>query len=216
MYKYLFLFLIFGACTKDRVIADIPQDPIEVDGDRQVINYWSFNNDEPPTELMMPSFSFTVGQLIYRGNEQQLPYCDGGNQSCWESVNDGTELNAVNGAPAGRALRLRNPASELIIESSTVGFREIELSYAMKRTGSGAQVNAIFYSTDGSNFIFSGVEENVFTITEDYERIIFDVSNIPGLNNNPNVKFKIVFEDGNNNSSGNNRMDNLLITGVAM
>lgn len=213
MYKYFFLVLIFSACTKDRLI---PVEPIGVGGDRQVVNYWSFNNDEPATVLMQPSYAFTVGQILYFGNEQQLPYCDGASQACWESVNDGTELNAIDGAQAGGALRLRNPASELIIESSTIGFREIELSYAMKRTGSGAQVNTIFYSTDGSNFIFSGVEENVFTISEDYERIIFDVSNIPGLNNNPNVKFKIVFEDGNNNSSGNNRMDNLLITGVAL
>jgi hypothetical protein len=33
------------------------------------------------------------------------------------------------------------------------------------------------------------------------------------VNNNENLRIKIDFADGNNNDSGNNRIDNLLITG---
>ncbi len=209
---YFIILLLGFSCTKDRII---PQEPTIIDGELAVINFWDFNTTNP-SDILIPSESVTKGELTYFGNEIQLEYCDGGNQSCWETVNDGTDLNALETTVSGRALRLRNPADELIISSSTAGFYDIETSFAVKRTGSGAQTLHLFYTTDGSNFGYAGLEENVFTVTEDYQLIELDLTNIAAANNNPQFKLKIVFKDGNNNNSGNTRFDNLLITGKSL
>ena len=111
----------------------------------------------------------------------------------------------------GTALRLRNPCSHLDILINSIGYRDLKLSYACKRTGSGAQTSELLYSTDGVTFSSASLEENSFTVIEEYELISLDFSKIQGLNNNSEAIIRIQFKDGNNNSSGNNRLDNIRI-----
>lgn len=198
------------SCTKDR---NIVKTPIAVDGDRIILNYWDFNDDEEPANIITPVISETSHSISFYQNGDELPYCDGDSQSCWESVNDGTLDNAYHSSEAGRALRLRNPCSYLDIHCSTEGYGEIEISYAVKRTGSGAQKNILQYASNGVSFSSLGLIENEFTVEEDYNIIAINLENVPSTNNATNFVFRILFEDGNNNSSGNNRIDNLMITG---
>lgn len=197
-------------CTKDR---DISKEPIELQDGNILIHYWDFNNNDTPESIVAPTISETTSSIGFFQNGSKLPYCDGGNQSCWESVNDGTIENAQNDSEAGRALRLRNPCSYLEIKGSTEGFGEIKLGYAIKRTGSGAQKNILQYTTDGTSYSTLGIDENEFSISEGYKVVSVDFKNVNGANNNPNFGIRILFEDGNNNNSGNNRLDNLTFIG---
>jgi hypothetical protein len=203
--------LLFSfSCTKDRSIA---KTPISLEGDRIIINYWDFNNADNPLAIISPTISETNQSINFYHNGDDLPYCDGNGESCWESVNDGTLENAYFSSEAGRALRLRNPCSYLDVHCSTEGFGEIEISYAVKRTGSGAQKNRLQYSANGTNFSSLGLTENEFTVEEDFSVITANLKNVPSANNATNFVFRILFEDGNMNNSGNNRIDNLMISG---
>jgi hypothetical protein len=197
------------SCTKDRQIHRVP---LLLDDGQTVIHYWDFNNSSRD-EFLKPSQSLSKSYITFTLNDDSLPFCGGGNQSCWEPVNDGTLFNIQGNASAGNAIRLRNPCSTLEINATTFGFGDITLSYAIKRTGSGAKVHRIQYATDGVQFKEQGLTTNTFDVAEEYTLIQVDFSKIPGCNNNPSLRFRIIFEEGNVNPSGNNRLDNLMIAG---
>jgi len=44
--------------------------------------------------------------------------------------------------------------------------------------------------------------------------VVFDLESIPGLNNNPNAAFRIVFS-GATTATGNNRIDNFVVEGTS-
>lgn len=213
---YILLGLMcFTACTKDR---DIEREPIVTVGERVIIYYWDFNNDNIPEDIIAPTIQETDGKTAFSFvlNGSELPYCNDADQSCWESVNDGTFENLPDDFEPGRALRLRNPCSYLDIEVPTTGYAELNISYAVRRTGSGAQKQIIQYTADGATHSSMGLEMNEFTIMEDYNIIELDLEDVAAANDNPNFGIRIIFEDGNNNNSGNNRLDNLTITGKAI
>lgn len=201
--------IILHGCTKDRAI-NIP--PIMVDGDRTVLAYWDFNNVQQE-DILLPSVQVNTSFLAYLSASGVLNYCSGANQSCYETTNDFTALNLLEGFQAGTVLRLRNPGDALLLNIDTKDYANIRIDYAARRTGSGAKLNEIFYSVDGTNFLNSGLSEFSFVVEEEWRLITVDLSNIPSVNNNENLRIKIDFADGNNNDSGNNRIDNLLITG---
>jgi len=206
----LICLIIFNSCTKDRIIE---KEPIILQDGEILIHYWNFNTDDTSEDIIKPTITETTTAINFYLNEGELPFCEGNNQSCWETVNDGTIENTQVESEAGKALRLRNPCSYLDINASTVGFGDLLVSYVMKRTGSGAQKNRVQYTTDGSIYSSLGLAENEFTISEEYTLIELNLSDVQGVNNNPNFGIRITFEDGNTNSSGNNRMDNLTFIG---
>jgi hypothetical protein len=208
IFIFTLILMWFASCTKDRELPNLPPPTI---GEESVIAHWNFNNSSSPTELMTANFAINSGFLRFFGNAGELDYCNGGNISCFEEVSDGTTVNMLDNETPGAALRLRNPCSHLDIHINSLGYRELKISYACKRTGSGAQTNEIEYSTDGVTFSSVGLSDNSFTITEDYDIIELNLSSIAGLNNNPDAVIRISFKDGNNNGSGNNRLDNLVI-----
>lgn len=165
-------------------------------GTDSLIHYWNFNG----TDLLAPTHSIGNAGLSYTAT--------------FDPVNEGTSLNARNQDVAGNALRLRNPASDLLIKIPTNGFKEIKVKYVVMRTGNGAQTNNIFYTLDGTNYINTGLSNNSYPVTEAFVLQELDFSSIAGANNNANFGLKIEFADGNTNSSGNNRYDNLTVEAV--
>jgi len=208
------------SCTKDRLIVEVPVEvPCECNdlpSGVQLMHYWNFNDSDEPENIFAPSYSVSEGSMMYFDADGALDYCDGATVTCWETVNDGTSINIRNNEEEGLALRLRNPGSYLEIQASTVGFENIILRYATRRTGSGAQVQQIFYATDGSNFLNSGIAESELQVNEDWELKQIDFGAIGAVNNNPDLKIRIVFAEGNTNDSGNNRFDNLTLDGNAL
>jgi hypothetical protein len=129
----------------------------------------------------------------------------------------GTTNNARVGDVAGQALSLQggtsnvNNGRNITINVSTVGFSNILFSFATQGTGTGFNANQFQYSLDGTNFIDFGspyVPAAAFGAVP----IVFTLSSITGLNNNPNAAFRIVF-NGGTSSTGNNRIDNIVLEG---
>lgn len=131
----------------------------------------------------------------------------------------GTTNNTRLGDLAGQALSLQggtgntNNGRNLTINLSTVGFSDIVVSFATQGTSTGFNANQFQYSVDGTNFIdFNSpyVPAAAFGAVP----LVFTLSSIVGLNNNPNAAFRIVF-NGATSSTGNNRIDNIVIEGTS-
>jgi hypothetical protein len=132
----------------------------------------------------------------------------------------GTTNNARLGDAAGQALSLQggtantNNGRNFTFNVNTAGFSNIVFSFATQGTGTGFNSNQFQYSLDGTNFINFGspyVPAAAFGAVP----IVFTLSSIVGLNNNPNAAFRIVF-NGATSSTGNNRIDNIVVEGTNM
>jgi hypothetical protein len=127
----------------------------------------------------------------------------------------GTTLNARQGDAAGQSATLQggtglaNNGRWLTVNVSTVGFTNIVFSFATQATSTGFNSNQVQYSLDGVNFVDFGAP---YSPSATFTLVAFDLSSITGLNNNPNAALRIVF-NGATTSTGNNRIDNLVIEG---
>ena len=131
----------------------------------------------------------------------------------------GTTNNARQGDPAGQALSLQggtgnaNNGRNLTFNVSTVGFANIVVSFATQGTSTGFNSNQFQYSLDGINFIDFGSPYTPATAFGTLP-LVFTLTSIAGLNNNPNAAFRIVF-NGATTSTGNNRIDNIVVEGTS-
>jgi hypothetical protein len=132
----------------------------------------------------------------------------------------GTTNNARLGDLAGQALSLQggtsntNNGRNITISVNTVGFENIVVSFATQGTSTGFNNNQFQYSLDGTNFLDFGspyVPAGAFGSVP----LVFTLSSIAGLNNNPNAAFRIVF-NGATSSTGTNRIDNVVVEGTAV
>ena len=128
----------------------------------------------------------------------------------------GSVINSQNGDPAGRALSLSGSANNggsLTWMVGTTGFESIMISFAIQRTGTGFADNQFLFTADfGASWITFTPH---FTPGLTFASQMFDLSGIESLNNNPGAGFRIVF-GGATSSSGNNRIDNLAVSGTAV
>ena len=129
----------------------------------------------------------------------------------------GTTNNARQGDIAGQALSLQggtgnaNNGRHITFNVSTVGFSNIVVSFATQGTSTGFNSNQFQYSLDGITFVDFGppyVPPSSFGSVP----IVFSLTSIAGLNNNPDAAFRIVF-NGATSSTGSNRIDNLVVEG---
>jgi len=188
--------LLFASCSKDRDFPDgtfkTPAAPVV--GTRQLIHYWNFNNS---TDLLTPTVTIGNAVWIYSG--------------IYDVVTDPTILNARNSDVAGTALRLRNPAGSFVLNLPTSGYKNVLFSYAVKRSTSGSQMNAISYSVDGINFTTDNLQPNLNNVDTAWNVYSYDFSGIATVNDNSNFKIKIEFAVGSNGTSGNDRFDNITV-----
>ena len=132
----------------------------------------------------------------------------------------GTSNNARLGDPAGQALSLQGGSSNInngrniTFNVSTLGFSNIIISFATQGTSTGFNSNQFQYSLDGLNFIDFGAPYMPATAFGSVP-MVFTLSSIVGLDNNPNVAFRIVF-NGATSSTGNNRLDNFVVEGTSI
>lgn len=131
----------------------------------------------------------------------------------------GTTNNARLGDPAGQALSLQggtgnaNNGRNITFSVGTVGFADIIVSFATQGTSTGFNSNQFQYSLDGLTFVNFGAPYSP-ALAFGSTPLVFNLSAISGLNNNPNAAFRIVF-GGASSSTGNNRLDNIVIEGTS-
>lgn len=130
----------------------------------------------------------------------------------------GTTNNARQGDAAGQALSLQggtgnaNNGRNLTFNVSTLGFSNILVSFATQGTSTGFNSNQFQYSLDGITFQDFGAPYAPATAFGSLP-LVFSLAAIVGLNNNPNAAFRIVF-NGATSSTGNNRIDNIVVEGT--
>ncbi len=172
-------------------------------GGAVIFHYWHFNALPARVEApaTVPSdFTFPgtgAASILYLG-------------AFLDPIDPGTAIRAQMGAPAGTGLRVRSVYGDLVITAPSTGFRDLEMSFALSRSGTGANIAQVQYSTDGgATWItiqtFSGFPgEPVWT---GYD---IDLRSITGVNNNANLRFKII---PSGSTTGNLRIDNISISG---
>lgn len=130
----------------------------------------------------------------------------------------GTTNNARQGDVAGQALSLQggtgnaNNGRNLTFNVSTARFSNIVVSFATQGTSTGFNNNQFQYSLDGLTFVDFGLPFDPATAFGTLP-LVFTLSSIVGLNNNPNAAFRIIF-NGATSSTGNNRIDNIVVEGT--
>jgi len=130
----------------------------------------------------------------------------------------GTTNNTRQGDLAGQALSLQggtgnaNNGRNITFNVSTAGFSNIVVSFATQGTSTGFNNNQFQYSFEGITFIDFGIPYAPAT-TFGSIPLVFTLSGITALNNNPNAAFRIIF-NGATSSTGNNRIDNIVVDGA--
>jgi PEP-CTERM motif len=131
----------------------------------------------------------------------------------------GTSNNARLGDAAGQALSLQggtgtaNNGRNITFSVSTLGLSNIIVSLATQGTSTGFNSNQFQYSLDGVNFVDFGAPYTPASVFGAVP-VVFSLVSIAGLDNNPNAAFRIVF-NGATSSTGNNRIDNIIVEGTS-
>jgi hypothetical protein len=207
---FSFLSLLFCSCTTDR---EIVTPTILVDPNSVLLYYWNFNS-LPAGEITTP---IVPDISLITPNAANIVYI--GTGGILDPVTPGNTLNAQNGDAEGFGLRTRNPsnAKELLIKTSSAGYKNIILKFATaKSSAAGASTQNYSYSLDGTTFITTGLAVTTFSpnIEPIYDIVTLDFSKITGANDNPNFTIKISFSGPETlNTTGNNRFDNFTLQG---
>ncbi|MCH8546905.1 MAG: hypothetical protein LAT54_09230, partial [Cryomorphaceae bacterium] len=125
----------------------------------------------------------------------------------------GTALNACTGSVSGASFVLRDSANNgnhLTAAWSTLGFEDIELTFASRRTPSGFDSVVVSYSTNGgTNFtVFDDFNPN----SSGFSTYTFDFSSITAANDNNDFQVRLTFY-GATSAAGNARVDNFKLEG---
>lgn len=173
----------------------------------EYIHYWHFNT--------LPSGTITsvnADQSKVSGATITYP---GTGAGYMDNVDPGSTVNALSAAPAGLGLRPRNPANtrELIITAPSTGYEKLVVSFAVMRSSSGAAQEEFYYSANGGTTW--NLVGTAYNIELDYTLKTIDLSAITAVDNNANLRFRILFiGELAAGASGNNRFDNILVEGV--
>ena len=174
-----------------------------------LLHYWNFNVTSSYTNHIAPSSTIGNGKLDtlkFSGGNSLVDFANGNNSDL--SLN----LNARNSDLSGTHLRFNNPIyGALIFSLPTTGYKDIIVKYASVRSGSGAYLQFIHYTTDGVNYtLYDTMRPNTSTGQQIFT---IDFKNKSVVNNNPNFKIRITFGQGGGGTAGNNRLDNFTAEG---
>ena len=180
-----------------------------------LLYYWHFNDLTTVSDVTVIEADFT----LITGFTGSFEYTDPitGERDI-DRFTPGTTMNIQMGVTVGSAARVRNPSAtrSLIFDVPTTGAENIMFTYAVQRSGNGMLTNKIEYSLNGTSFVDANLTNNVQNVdgVEEWQMLTYDFSAVTGANDNANFKIRITWEDANaSNPSGNNRYDNITITG---
>lgn len=174
-----------------------------------LVHYWNFNNSTSEAEQLTPTQSLVTGSAIQHiaGGISLIQITSNTGQGF-----DVTNANARFGDPAGTHLRFNDPiGGALRFSLPTTGFQQVVVKYATRRSGSGAGLQIIDYSTDGITFdSLTSIEP----ANGDPTLQTIDLTGLPGVNDNANFALRIRFAQGLGGTVGNNRFDNFTLEGI--
>ncbi|MFO7873418.1 MAG: CotH kinase family protein [Bacteroidales bacterium] len=195
--------------TAEEVTFDLSEDKaVTAHFQDALIHYWHFNN--------LPDGDIIAAEANYSTSETAVITYPGTGEGYMDRT-DGTLLNTHQSASAGYGLRVRNPSDtrELLFEVSSEGYEDLAFSFAVRHTPNGQRQQSFYYSPDaGENWIQLGEE---YDINPDFQTHTFDMTGIQEVNDNPDLRFRILFEgEETTGDQGNNRFDNIALNGSAI
>jgi hypothetical protein len=174
-----------------------------------IVNYWNFNDNAPPTNTNW---------------DQPIPAQIGNGQITYTFTEAfsfaGTTINGIEGEVNGGSFSPRggvdniNNGAWFTMSVPTSGYQDIILTYPTRRTSTGFTTQEIQYTINGSTWLtketidISGYENNWLAT----QLVTVNFSGVPDVDDNPDFAIRIVLT-GCSSSAGNNRFDNIQITG---
>jgi hypothetical protein len=182
----------------------------EVLNPEQSIYYWHFNTLVTPTDVVSIPADYSLVT-----NLPLMTYTGTGPRDI-DANNTGSILNTHFNQTSGKSARVRNPSDgrSIVFDLPTTGFKDIKFAYAVQRTNDGQLSNRVSYTTDGINYIQTGLAQTAFNVGTEFTLVNIDFTPITTVNNNANFKIKITFEGNTTAENGNNRFDNVTLKGV--
>jgi len=183
-----------------------------------LLYYWHFNTLVTPNDVTVIDADFTL-LAGFTGSFEYTDPVEG--QRDIDAYSPGTLLNIQMGETQGAAARVRNPAAlrSLVFDVPTTGAQNIVFTYAVQRSENGSQSNTVEYSLDGVTFIDADLANSTQDVAdfEVWQNLTYDFSSIEGANDNENFKIRITYNHASAaNPSGNNRYDNITVTGTLL
>ena len=129
---------------------------------------------------------------------------------------DGSTINTALSQTAGKACNINNRSDNrpLLFDFNTSDVQDVVLEYAIKRTSDGMLNHNIEYSTDGGQtFTDNDLLQSIYSITEGYELVRVNFTQIPAVNDNPNFQIRITFTGNAVQLNGSNQIDNITLRG---
>lgn len=202
-----------------------------------LIHYWNFNNlggpDSMPAvpnikadySLLDTNRAFLEYYLIPGTSNVYAGYID--------NVSGGDTANLRNGAPAGLALRVRNPVDSIQLRwhIPSTGYQNLVVNFVVESSSptSGDSTQVYSYSVDGgttwkttgmtvngANVDTMDVADNAMMQGANWGLVTVTFGSDLTVNDNANLIFRIIGRGNTSLLKGNNRYDDFTLDGVAL
>jgi hypothetical protein len=165
-----------------------------------LLHYWNFNTS---ADLLTATYTMGGGSISINLEGTAAFQADTGQSFFAE--------NARNGDTAGSHLRMNNPlTATLTFRIPTTGYKNVQVKYETRRSGQGAGIQEISYTTD-ANIYQAFTTITVLDATPVLQTL--DFSGVQAVNENANFGIQIRFLQGLGGTAGNNRFDNVTVEG---
>lgn len=204
-----------------------------------LIHFWFFGNALPndtPLESISPTFSVHPGAVLrFQSALPGYPFSQG--HPLWRkaSMERRNSPTAINYVPQGnnnqpfeqanmRGIQIKQPfaanggENTLLFTASTEGFERIRMQWAAKNEGAAEHI-LVDYSTDDTGmWSNSGLSISSLPLSDDYQLLAVDFSNVPAANDNPELKIRLRFGGNNLGADEGNRVtfNNMSLSGTAI
>lgn len=163
--------------------------------------------DQGAGSLTLVDFDTTTGGVD--GAYTTIQSFGGTTENAQPTIASGGSLSPQGGVDNGGVFS--NNGMGVVIQVDTSLYTDIAVSWAQRGTSSGFTSREFSYSTDGVNYTSFGTDTGVLSST--WTTTSYDLSAIDGLEGQSAAYFKITL-DGATGSTGNNRFDNITVTGT--
>ena len=109
-------------------------------------------------------------------------------------------------------LRVNDPIGTVMTLSlPTTDFQSLNLDFRTRRSGSGAGSQMLEYTVDGSQW---SLLDSYPVFDDDPQSHSLSLSHLPGANNNDSFAIRFTFSEGAGGTGGNNRFDDVSLSGI--
>lgn len=178
----------------------------------ELLYYWHFNN----LETTGNGVTEITNDFSYLSDFDATMVFTGTGLTDLNENQDGSTINTALSQAAGKACNINNRSDNraLLFTFNTSDVVDVVFEYAIKRTTDGMLNHNIEYSVDGGQtFTNNDLLQAIYPVTEDYELVRVNFTQIPAVNNNTDFQIRITFTGNAVQLNGSNQIDNITLRG---